>query len=120
MFRKCYEEEDYKPAIGIAIEAKRLDVVEEGIKLAGSRHQKLVAAGDTRETDMAVELMEYVLDIAMVEVEEISLRESVGIRAWIMQRCANIVIASPYACHPLHLALHPRLLLHQQMRYSPQ
>ncbi|CCX33138.1 armadillo-type protein [Pyronema domesticum] len=76
MFRKCYEEEDYKPAIGIAIEAKRLDVVEEGIKLAGSRHQKLIAGGDTQETDMAVELMEYVLDIAMVEVEEISLRES--------------------------------------------
>ncbi|KAF8251062.1 26S proteasome regulatory complex, non-ATPase subcomplex, Rpn2/Psmd1 subunit [Wilcoxina mikolae CBS 423.85] len=77
MFRKCYEEEDYKPAIGIAIEARRLDVVEEGIKLAGqrSKDRKGKAKDQAEEKDVAVDLMEYVLEIAMVEVQEISLRE---------------------------------------------
>lgn len=73
MFRRCYDEEDYIPAIGIAIEARRLDVVEEGIKLAGRGSKGKQREG--QERDMAVELMEYVLDIAMSEVQEISLRE---------------------------------------------
>ena len=80
MFRKCYREADYKPAIGIAIEARRLDVVEEGINLAGqrSRHSKGKARdSDDDEDDTAIDLMEYVLEIAMVEVQEISLREKV-------------------------------------------
>jgi 26S proteasome regulatory subunit N2 len=75
MFRRCYDEEDYMPAIGIAIEARRLDVVEEGIKLAGRRSKGKQREG--QEKDMAVGLMEYVLEIAMSEVQEISLRERV-------------------------------------------
>jgi 26S proteasome regulatory subunit N2 len=76
MFGKCYEEADYKPAIGIAIESRRLDVVEEGIRLANMRHQKKLGASDP-EKDGGVALMEYVLDIAMEEVQELSLRERV-------------------------------------------
>ncbi|KAI5853970.1 armadillo-type protein [Tricharina praecox] len=71
LFRSCYQNEDYKPAIGIAIEARRLDVVEEGITLAGQRDLD----EDEEQTDMAVELMEYVLHIAMGEVQEVGLRE---------------------------------------------
>jgi len=86
MFRKCYEEEDYKPAIGIAIEARRLDVVEEGIRLAGqrSKERRGKAKEVVEEKDIAVDLMEYVLEIAMVEVQEISLRERVCLqrKAW--------------------------------------
>lgn len=73
LFRSCYQNEDYKPAIGIAIEARRLDVVEEGITLAGQRDLD----EDEEQTDMAVELMEYVLHIAMGEVQEVGLRERV-------------------------------------------
>ncbi|KAI5851178.1 armadillo-type protein [Morchella snyderi] len=77
MFRKCYETEDYKPAIGIAIEARRLDVVEEGIKLASqrSRERKGKVKEVEDEKDGGVELMDYVLDITMGVVQEIGLRE---------------------------------------------
>lgn len=79
MFRRCYAEGDYKPAIGIAIECRRLDVVEEGIKLAEARSKEgkgkaLVKEG---EKEQSVELMEYVLDITMGIVQDISLRERV-------------------------------------------
>lgn len=79
MFRKCYETEDYKPAIGIAIEARRLDVVEEGIKLASqrSRERKGKVKEVEDEKDGGVELMDYVLDITMGVVQEIGLREKV-------------------------------------------
>lgn len=79
MFRKCYETEDYKPAIGIAIEARRLDVVEEGIKLASRRTKERkgkVREGED-EKDGGVELMDYVLEITMGVVQEIGLREKV-------------------------------------------
>ncbi|PWW75040.1 26S proteasome regulatory complex, non-ATPase subcomplex, Rpn2/Psmd1 subunit [Tuber magnatum] len=77
MFRKCYETEDYKPAIGIAIEARRLDVVEEGINLASwrSKDKKGKERSSEEEKDGGVELMEYVLEISMNVVQEIGLRE---------------------------------------------
>ncbi|PUU77052.1 armadillo-type protein [Tuber borchii] len=77
MFRKCYETEDYKPAIGIAIEARRLDVVEEGINLASrrSKDKKGKEKSSEEEKDGGVELMEYVLEISMNVVQEIGLRE---------------------------------------------
>ena len=79
MFRKCYETEDYKPAIGIAIEARRLDVVEEGINLASrrSKDRKGKEKSSEEEKDGGVELMEYVLEISMNVVQEIGLREKV-------------------------------------------
>ena len=79
MFRKCYETEDYKPAIGIAIEARRLDVVEEGINLASrrSKDRKGKEKSCEEEKDGGVELMEYVLEISMNVVQEIGLREKV-------------------------------------------
>ena len=79
MFRTCYDKGDYKPAIGIAIESQRLDVVEEGIRLAGERQKsakgKEAAGGEGK--DEAAELMEYVLDLSMTVVQEINLREKV-------------------------------------------
>lgn len=78
MFRKCYETEDYKPAIGIAIEARRLDVVEEGIKLASRRtKERKGKVKEEDEKDGGVELMDYVLEITMGVVQEIGLREKV-------------------------------------------
>ena len=80
LFRKCFETEDYRPAIGIAIEARRLDVVAEGIRLASERSKKVGKgkwAEDVMESDQGVELMEYVLEIAMSVVQEITLRNKV-------------------------------------------
>ncbi|KAF8442751.1 armadillo-type protein [Terfezia claveryi] len=77
LFRSCFETKDYRPAIGIAIEARRLDVVEEGIRLAserGKRAAKGRQTNDGAEKDQGMELMEYVLEIAMSVVQEITLR----------------------------------------------
>lgn len=97
MFRKCYREADYKPAIGIAIEARRLDVVEEGINLAGqrSRDSKGKARDSDDKDDTAINLMEYVLEIAMVEVQEISLREKVPLRC--ARACKILDVADAYS-----------------------
>ncbi|KAF3099594.1 proteasome regulatory particle base subunit [Orbilia oligospora] len=77
MFQKCYDKEDYKPALGIAIESQRLDIVEQGIRLAGERQRgskaKQAANGDA--FDKSAELMEFVLELAMNTVQEIDLRE---------------------------------------------
>lgn len=81
LFRKCFETEDYRPAIGTAIEARRLDVVEEGIRLASERSRKAgkgKQTNDGSEKDQGIELMEYVLEIAMSVVQEYSLRNKVG------------------------------------------
>ena len=81
LFRKCFETEDYRPAIGIAIEARRLDVVEEGIKIASERSRKASKGkqvADGPERDGGVELMEYVLEISMGVVQEITLRNQVS------------------------------------------
>lgn len=82
LFRRCFDEGDYKPAIGIAIEARRLDVVEEGIKLAGERTSKSKAPVTEESKNEAVELMEYVLDITMGVVQEVHLRERVSWTSW--------------------------------------
>ncbi|RPA80049.1 26S proteasome regulatory complex, non-ATPase subcomplex, Rpn2/Psmd1 subunit [Ascobolus immersus RN42] len=73
MIKKCFDLNDFKPAIGIAIEARRLDVVERGIEQAGQSSGK----GKSKSTgkDERLELMEYVLEIAMNVVQDVELRE---------------------------------------------
>ncbi|RVD86138.1 uncharacterized protein DFL_004429 [Arthrobotrys flagrans] len=77
MFQKCYDNEDYKPALGIAIESQRLDIVEQGIRLAGERQRgsKAKQAANGEAVDKSAELMEFVLELAMNTVQEIDLRE---------------------------------------------
>src|SRR5436305_9090722 len=62
MFRTCFANGHFKPAIGIAIESQRLDVVQEGIRLAGERQK----AGNGKQAageyvDETADLMEFVL-----------------------------------------------------------
>ncbi|KAF3909252.1 hypothetical protein ABW20_dc0105233 [Dactylellina cionopaga] len=77
MFQKCYDNDDYKPALGVAIESYRLDIIEQGIRLAGERQRgadsKQAVNGET--FDRASELMEFVLELTMNVVQEIDLRE---------------------------------------------
>ncbi|EPS42204.1 hypothetical protein H072_3966 [Dactylellina haptotyla CBS 200.50] len=79
MFQKCYDNEDYKPALGVAIESHRLDIIEQGIRLAGERQRgggsKSKQPLSTDGVDKASELMEFVLELSMNVVQEISLRE---------------------------------------------
>lgn len=74
MFNKCFEAEDYRPALGIAIEARRLDVVERGITLAGQKGKGKAKQG---EKDDSESLIQYVLDIAMHVVQERTFRRQV-------------------------------------------
>ncbi|KAL7274550.1 proteasome regulatory particle base subunit [Rhizina undulata] len=91
MFRKCFEAEDYKPAIGIAIEARRLDVVAEGIKLASerSKDRKGKEKEGEEEKDSGAELMEYVLEISMGVVQEMGLREK------LLRLLVNLFLSQP-------------------------
>jgi len=97
MFRTCYDKGDYKPAIGIAIESHRLDVVEEGIRLAAEKQhtKKGKATVEEPEVDEASELMEYVMDLAMTSVQEIALREKVCRNS--TQKCfqSNVYTVTP-------------------------
>jgi len=126
LFRSCYRNEDYKPAIGIAIEARRLDVVEEGIMLAGRRGSnskgKSLSSDGEGKKDLAVELMEYVLHIAMGEVQEIGLRERV--RSCSVDRMDRLpltsIIAPASSGQALPGSSFTRLLFHQQVRHTSE
>ena len=126
LFRSCYQNEDYKPAIGIAIEARRLDVVEEGITLAGLRSSEgkgktLLSEGEGKN-ELAVDLMEYVLHIAMGEVQEIGLRERVccHLTGRMNQSPLMPSIAPTSSGQAFPGPSFTRLLLHQQMRHTPE
>lgn len=56
MFKRCFEDKEYKQAVGIAIEAHRLDIVEESIDKGGR------------------EMLRYVLDASIKHVQDIHFR----------------------------------------------
>lgn len=57
MFKRCYEDKEFKQVIGIAIETMRLDILEETIKLGGSK-----------------DLLPYVLEACMKIIQDIDFR----------------------------------------------
>lgn len=38
MFQRCFDDNEFKQAVGIALESRRLDVVEKAVQLSGMRH----------------------------------------------------------------------------------
>lgn len=60
VFERCFEDKEYKQAIGIALESLRLDIIEKAIK-----------AGDSKE------LLSYVLDASMTLVQNLNARNEV-------------------------------------------
>ncbi|KAG9293368.1 hypothetical protein G9A89_007614 [Geosiphon pyriformis] len=60
MFRRCYDDGEYKQAIGIALEARRLDVIEQAISKGNSS-----------------ELLSYVLEAGMTLVHNLDFRNKV-------------------------------------------
>lgn len=77
IFESCYQSGDYKQVVGIAIEARNLEVLKESIvrvsKDEKKQGKKPVHAGPSKSD----ELMEYVLDICMNVVQERGLRNEV-------------------------------------------
>lgn len=72
LFEECFRQKRYRQVIGIAIEAKSLDVLRMAISRASDDEKK--HEGESRRSE---ELMEYVLDICMGIVQERAFRNEV-------------------------------------------
>lgn len=72
LFESCFRQKRYRQVIGIAIEAKNLDVLRTAILRASEDEKKQL--GESRRSE---ELMDYVLDICMSIVQERGFRNEV-------------------------------------------
>lgn len=82
LFERCFRDGRYRQVVGIAVEARKLDVLRKAILRASEDERR----ENKRETDTlgrGKELMEYVLEICMDVVQERSLRNKV----WTPLRC---------------------------------
>lgn len=77
IFESCYEQGDYKQVVGIAIEARNLEVLRECFLRASQDEKKQGKKPATGSLSKSEELMEYVLDICMNVVQERGLRNEV-------------------------------------------
>lgn len=64
MFTRCFTDEEYEQAIGIALESRRLDIVELAIAKSGKESAK--------------GLLDYVLETGMTLIQHIEFRNQVG------------------------------------------
>lgn len=77
IFESCYESANYRQVVGIAIEARNLDVLREAILRASQDETKSGKKPATSSSSKSEELMEYVLDICMNVVQERGLRNEI-------------------------------------------
>lgn len=77
IFESCYESANYRQVVGIAIEARNLDVLREAILRASQDETKSGKKPATSSSGKSEELMEYVLDICMNVVQERGLRNEI-------------------------------------------
>ncbi|KAF2192267.1 26S proteasome regulatory complex, non-ATPase subcomplex, Rpn2/Psmd1 subunit [Zopfia rhizophila CBS 207.26] len=77
IFESCYEVGAYKQVVGIAIEARNLDVLREAFLRASQDEKKQGKKPANSSTSRSEELMEYVLDICMNVVQERGLRNEI-------------------------------------------
>lgn len=73
LFEKCFQEKRYRQVVGIAVEARNLDILRRVI-LRASGDEKDAKGEATKATE---ELMDYVLDICMSVVQERGLRNEI-------------------------------------------
>jgi 26S proteasome regulatory subunit N2 len=76
LFESCYQTGAYRQVVGIAIEARNLDVLREAI-LKASQPEKKSGKKLANSSGQSDEVMEYVLDICMNVVQERSLRNEI-------------------------------------------
>jgi 26S proteasome regulatory subunit N2 len=76
IFESCYRAGAYRQVVGIAIEARNLDVLREAIQRASQDSKQSKKPSDDGPSK-SEELMEYVLDICMNVVQERGLRTEV-------------------------------------------
>ena len=73
LFETCFQEKRYRQVVGIALEARNLDILRRVIKRAADDERK----ENGEATRKGEELMEYVLDICMSVVQERGLRNEI-------------------------------------------
>lgn len=90
LFEQCFQEGRYRQVIGIAIEARNLEVLK-GAILRAAKDDRKAAQGKPGEASASKsdELMEYVLDLCMTVVQERALRNEVRPRSSPDSRCCN-------------------------------
>ena len=71
LFERCFQEKRYRQVVGIAVEARKYDVLKRAI-LRASEDDKSSKTNGTGQTE---ELLEYLLEICMDVVQERSLRQ---------------------------------------------
>ncbi|QIW98085.1 hypothetical protein AMS68_003603 [Peltaster fructicola] len=74
IFQSCYEEGEFKQVVGIAIEARNIDVLREAIVKSSQQEKARGKKAASRQTD---ELLDYVLEICMNVVQERGLRNEI-------------------------------------------
>ncbi|KAF2131928.1 26S proteasome regulatory subunit rpn2 [Dothidotthia symphoricarpi CBS 119687] len=77
IFESCYESGNYKQVVGIAIEARNLEVLRDSILRASQDEKKQGKKPAQGSVSQSEELMEYVLDICMNVVQERGLRNKI-------------------------------------------
>lgn len=77
LFERCFHGGSYRQVIGIAVEARKLDVLRRAI-LRASEDEKMQRKGEGGNLIRGQDLMEYVLEICMNVVQERGLRNEVG------------------------------------------
>ena len=77
LFESCLEEGRYRQVVGIAVEAKNLEVLRRVIKRASDDEKKSLGKHPEKAGGPADELMEYVLDICMGVVQERGFRKEI-------------------------------------------
>jgi len=77
VFESCYENGEHKQVVGIAIEARNLEVLRECFLRANEDEKKQGKQPASGTPSKSEELMEYVLDICMNVVQERGLRNEV-------------------------------------------
>lgn len=74
IFEKCFQEGAYRQVVGIAVEARNLDVLREAITRSSDGNGRSTKATTQQDGD---EIMDYLLDICMNVVQERGLRDEV-------------------------------------------
>lgn len=92
IFESCYENGDYKQVVGIAIEARNLEVLREAFLRATQDEKKQGKKPANSSTTRSEELMEYVLDICMNVVQERGLRNEVSANYFLLQNGTNLSV----------------------------
>ncbi|KAK4900683.1 proteasome regulatory particle base subunit [Elasticomyces elasticus] len=77
IFRSCYEVGAYKQVVGIAVEARNMDIMRQAILQSTQDEKGKGKSAVTSSPSQTEELMEYVLDICLNVVQERGLRNQI-------------------------------------------